>query len=36
MYVYGVPAHRWADDVEQTIATSVRKLVGDVRAPAAK
>jgi hypothetical protein len=31
-----VPAHRWADDVEQTIATSVRKLVGDVRAPAAK
>jgi neutral ceramidase len=36
MYVYGMPAHRWADDVEQTIATSVRKLVGDVRAPAAK
>ena len=36
MYVYGMPAHRWADDVEQTIATSVRTLVGDVRAPAAK
>jgi hypothetical protein len=36
MYVYGQPAHRWADDVEFTIATSVQKLVGQVRAPAAK
>ncbi len=36
MYVYGQPAHRWADDVEFTIATSVQKLVGQVRAPAAR
>ena len=35
MYVYGQPAHRWADDVEQTIATSVEKLVKQVQAPAA-
>lgn len=27
MYVYGQPAHRWADDVEHTIAESVRGLV---------
>jgi neutral ceramidase len=33
MYVYGQPAHRWADDVEQTIATSVEKLVRQVTAP---
>jgi hypothetical protein len=31
MYVYGMPAHRWADDVEWTIAESVRKLVTQVR-----
>ncbi len=31
MYVYGQPAHRWADDVEHTIAESVRKLVAQVR-----
>ncbi len=31
MYVYGQPAHRWADDVEQTIAESVRKLVTQVQ-----
>jgi len=31
MYVYGQPAHRWADDVEWTIAESVRRVVGQVR-----
>lgn len=31
MYVYGMPAHRWADDVEWTIAESVRRVVGQVR-----
>ncbi|PAW69002.1 MAG: hypothetical protein B9S34_00675 [Opitutia bacterium Tous-C1TDCM] len=32
MYVYGQPAHTWADDVEDTIAASVHRLVGEVRA----
>jgi hypothetical protein len=31
MYVYGQPAHYWADDVEWTIAESVRRVVGQVR-----
>ena len=33
MYVYGQPAHRWADDVEDTIAASVEKLVRQVKTP---
>ncbi len=33
MYVYGQPAHTWADDIEETIATHVHRLVGEVRAP---
>lgn len=32
MYVYGLPAHRWADDVEHTIAEAVRRVVGSVHA----
>ncbi len=32
MYVYGQPAHRWADDVEHTISESVRKLMAQVKA----
>lgn len=32
MYVYGQPAHRWADDVEHSIAESVRSLVKQVSA----
>jgi neutral ceramidase len=31
MYVYGQPAHRWADDVEDRIAGSVQKLVQQVK-----
>ena len=31
MYVYGQPAHRWADDVEHAIAGSVQRLVREVR-----
>ena len=31
MYVYGQPAHRWADDVEDRIADSVRQLVRQVQ-----
>jgi len=31
MYVYGQPAHRWADDVEHTIALSVQNLVKQVK-----
>jgi neutral ceramidase len=33
MYVYGQPAHRWADDVEDVIAGTVEKLVGQVKSP---
>jgi neutral ceramidase len=32
MYVYGQPAHRWADDVEDVIAGSVQRLVTQVKA----
>jgi hypothetical protein len=32
MYVYGQPAHRWADDVEDRIALSVHRLVTQVKA----
>jgi hypothetical protein len=32
MYVYGQPAHRWGADVEDRIATSVQKLVTQVKA----
>lgn len=32
MYVYGLPAHRWSDAVEDQIAGSVQKLVGQVGA----
>jgi neutral ceramidase len=35
MYVYGMPAHAWADDVEDLIAASVQKLVRQVKAEAA-
>jgi neutral ceramidase len=31
MYVYGQPAHRWADDVEDVIAGSVHQLVRQVQ-----
>ncbi|MES2696259.1 MAG: neutral/alkaline non-lysosomal ceramidase N-terminal domain-containing protein [Verrucomicrobiota bacterium] len=31
MYVYGQPAHRWADDTEQMIAEGVRKVVAEVK-----
>jgi len=31
MYVYGQPAHRWADDIEHIIGETVRKLVTQVR-----
>lgn len=31
MYVYGQPAHRWADDSEFTIAEGVRRVVGQVK-----
>ena len=27
MYVYGLPAHRWKDDIETLITTSVHRLV---------
>jgi hypothetical protein len=30
MYVYGQPAHRWGDDVEELIAGAVKKLVTEV------
>lgn len=30
MYVYGQPAHRWADDTEQRIAEGVRSVVSKV------
>jgi len=36
MYVYGQPAHRWSDDVEDVIAGSVRQLVQQVRPTPAK
>ena len=32
MYVYGLPAHTWGDDVEDQIARGVEKLVGQVKA----
>ena len=32
MYVYGLPAHRWADDIEELIAASVQRLVHRVKA----
>jgi len=32
MYVYGLPAHTWGDDVEQTIATSVQNQVRQLKA----
>ncbi|WP_414663648.1 neutral/alkaline non-lysosomal ceramidase N-terminal domain-containing protein [Horticoccus sp. 23ND18S-11] len=32
MYVYGLPAHTWADDVEHTIATSVQQQVQQLKA----
>ena len=31
MYVYGQPAHRWADDVEDLIAGSVQRLVRETK-----
>ena len=31
MYVYGQPAHRWADDVEDTIAAAAQRVVRQVR-----
>ncbi len=31
MYVYGLPAHTWADDVEDVIAASVQRLVTQVK-----
>lgn len=31
MYVYGQPAHRWGDDVEDRIASSVQRLVTQVK-----
>jgi neutral ceramidase len=31
MYVYGQPAHRWGDDVEDRIAGSVQRLVTQVK-----
>jgi hypothetical protein len=31
MYVYGQPAHRWGDDVEERIAASVQRLVKQVK-----
>ena len=35
MYVYGQPAHRWGDEVEDVIAGSVQKLVQQVQASSA-
>lgn len=35
MYVYGLPAHRWDDDVEEQIAGSVQQLVRQVQDAAA-
>jgi hypothetical protein len=32
MYVYGMPAHTWGDDVEDVIAGSVARLVMKVKA----
>lgn len=32
MYVYGLPAHTWGDDVEDIIARSVQRLVTQVQA----
>jgi Neutral/alkaline non-lysosomal ceramidase, N-terminal len=32
--VYGLPAHRWADDVEATITASARRMVNQVATPA--
>jgi neutral ceramidase len=32
MYVYGQPAHRWGDEVEEQIAGSVQRLVTQARA----
>ncbi len=31
MYVYGMPAHRWADDVEDLIAAAAQRVVKQVR-----
>lgn len=31
MYVYGQPAHRWADEVEHTISESVRGLMSQLK-----
>jgi hypothetical protein len=31
LYEYGRPAFRWAGDIEDRIAASVRKLVAQVR-----
>jgi hypothetical protein len=36
MYVYGMPAHRWGDDVEDLISASVQRLVTRVKADATK
>ena len=32
MYAYGQPAHAWADDVEDSIAAAMQRLVREVRA----
>jgi neutral ceramidase len=36
MYVYGMPAHTWGDDVEDLIAASVQRLVTQAKAGPAK
>jgi hypothetical protein len=34
MVVYGLPASRWADDVEDLVNGSARRLVANLKSPA--